>query len=292
MNTLVASAEAPKPYEPIITGLAERDITDTMDAFLAFLELPEEEKEKVQYFDETRPRTGWSGYAHDRADPDIGEYDNKHKFHMTQALAEAFRLTQWTRGFPSETRRFLALAEDLHLALAEAGKAKYQALEEDIPGITALHFPRSGQLATHTRFLAYEPGRSTLAEAHYDKSTGTIAVAESHDGLRIGTGNEDLRLIERDQFQPLFFPGFGYHQLAEIMDRDVSRRAGWHDVIDTQKRVTDTIARWAIVNFINPAHLYLDSTPEQTHTPIPWRGMGKLALRSDNASFLPHAAAA
>lgn len=295
MKTLIDNPEAPKPYEPIETSLTESDITTVMNSFLAFLELPYEERVKIQYVDETRPRTGWSGYAHDRAETAEEEQDNKHKFHMTQELHRAFAIERDSRAYPAlptETRQFLSLAYEAHVQLADAAKVKYGELEDDIPGITLMHFPRGGEIASHTRFLAYEPGSSLLAEPHYDKSTGTIAVAESHDGLRLGFGEEDLTLVDRHRFDPLFFPGYGYHQLAEMMDVDVHRRAGWHDVVDTGKRVNDQIARWALIHFINPARIYLASTKEQTHTPIPWRNAGKIALRRDNGSFLTQPLAA
>lgn len=289
MKTLVSTnPEMPKPYESIDIDLNNEDIDVVMGAFIDFLHLPYEERVRIEYFDEQRPRTGRAGYVYKgERSPDGGsQQDNKHIFHMTKGLMDNFFTEMLLRNYPYETRNFLRLAYDVHQILAEAGKNKYQELEDDIPGITAMHFPRSGELTTHTRFLGYETGKSTLAAPHYDKSTGTIAVAESHGGLRLGFGDKDLTLVDRDQFDPVFFPSFGYHQLSEIMDTDVSRRAGWHDVVDTSERFSDEIARWALVNFINPANLYLDSTEEQTHTPIPWRGMGKLALRGDNASYL------
>ena len=149
-----------------------------------------------------------------------------------------------------------------------------------------MHFPRSGESQLRLRFLAYEPNDSdTLATAHYDKGTGTVAVAESHGGLRIGAGQNDLTQIDRSQFEPIFFAGFGWHQIAEILDVIPSRKAAWHDVVDTGQRVNQQIARWAVVLFIDPAHLYLNSTYEQVHTPIPWRGNGIQALRSDSQLF-------
>jgi hypothetical protein len=123
-----------------------------------------------------------------------------------------------------------------------------------------------------------------LAQGHYDKSTGTIAVAESHGGLKVGYGPEDSLLVERNAYDPIFFPSYGWHQLAEITDSTTSLRAAWHEVEDTGERFNEATLRWALIFFINPANIYLESTQEQTHTPIPW--LGNTALRNDGKSFL------
>lgn len=290
MNTRTAllNPETPPAYEPISIGHTESDITATMNSFMEFLQLPYEERVKVVFVDESRPRTGVSGYQHKgHASPDGSrQQDNKHIFHMTQTLHETYG--SHTRRLPHEARVFLRAAYSIHSALSAAAKRKYQELEGDIPGITNILFPPNGKNSNHTRFLAYQDAkRGMLASPHYDKGTGTIAVAESHGGLRVGYGPEDLKLLERSRFEPIFFPNYGYHQLAEMLGVDpTTRRAAWHDVIDTGDRVSEEVTRWSLIHFIDPAHIYLENTKEQTHTPIPWRGLGKLALRSDSQSFL------
>jgi len=275
MEVLQATPETPKPYTPLDCVLLESDVQHVMDSFLEFIELPEPEKERIQFSDESRPRTGWAGYAHKT------HQDKKHVFHMTKDLGAAFRTKRYS--LPTEARRFISLAEDAYGTIDFVAQQHYASkLESEIPGVKGIHFPKSGYRANHLRFLAYEDASGEmLARPHYDKSTGTIAVAESHGGLRVGFGESDIQEVRRDHGEPLFFHGFGWHQLAEMLGVQAKSRAGWHDVIDTGQRVSETIARWALIHFINPAHIYLDSTTEQTHTPIPWRGLGSLALRSN-----------
>lgn len=286
-HTALLNPERPPAYEPIAIDASESDIEATMDSFLAFLHLPYEERVKVVYLDESRPRTGKSGYEHKGSASPDGHHrqDNKHIFHMTEALHRTFYHQIWNQ--PRETRSFLQNAYALHHSLTAAAKQKYQELEDDMPGIANIHFPPDGTVANHTRFLGYQDAKDgLLAVPHYDKGTGTIAVAESHSGLRVGFGPDDLELLDRDRFDPIFFPSYGYHQLGEMLGARPTRRAAWHDVVDTGERVSADVTRWSLIHFIGPAHIYLESTKEQTHTPIPWRGLGSLALRSDNKSFL------
>lgn len=292
METIVQNPEKPTAYEPVIYHtLQEADVQRSMQSFQYFLQLPLEQRVKIFHVDETKPRTGRSGYSYKGTNSPDGSarQDNKHIFHMTQDLERYFEYPSVTHKLPMEARMFMAEATRMHHQIIETAGRTYEKLESDLPGIYDIHFPYSGKNGNHTRFLAYEaPESQTLAAAHYDKGTGTIAVAESHGGLRVGYGPDDLTAVEREGFLPVFFPGYGYNQLAEMMGKTVGRRAAWHDVIDTEQRVSETVARWALIHFINPAYISLESTTEQTHTPIPWRGLGSMALRSDDKSFMPN----
>lgn len=279
METIVKNPDRPTVYEPINLELSPADIEDLMSAYLDFLELPEEEKSRFYSLDETRQRTGMSGYVHKNRN------DIKDVFHMTQALQQDWVLERYK--LPGISLEFLERATDAYYSLAGSTRAKYQELEEEFPGITGIHFPRSGKMRNVLRFLAYRGSVGhLLSHGHYDKGSGTIAVAESHGGLRLGFGEDDLELLADRQGQPIFFHGYGWHQLAEMLDIQTGRRAAWHDVIDIGERVDEETLRWALIYFIDPANMYLKSTQEQTHTPIPWRGLGNLALRSDSKSFL------
>lgn len=293
MRTLIQTPESPQAYEPIDLKLTVNDVQMAMDAYMAFLQLPYDERRKVVHFDEQRPRTGRSGYAlkgngpSSRATAD----DNKHFFHMTPQLRDTFPLFSLSeRELPAESRQLLTVGDEVYRSLAGSALKKYVELEREteFPLLRSVHFPASGKLQHKLRFLAYkQPKDGMLARGHYDKGTGTIAIAESHNGLRVGFGPDDLTLIERGNFDPIFFHGYGWHQLAEMLDVSPdNRRAAWHDVIDTGERVSEDITRWALIYFIDPANIYLESTKEQTHKPIPWRGLGRHALTSDHRSFL------
>lgn len=280
METIVKNPDRSPVFEPINLELSPADIQTIMSSYLDFLQLPDEEKSRLNHIDEARPRTGMSGHV------SKNKNDIKDVFHMTQVLGQEWSLSRHYK-LPLVSAEFLNNAEEAYYSLAKSTKAKYLEFEEGFPTLTGIHFPRSGKLGHHLRFLAYRGVVGDhLAKGHYDKGSGTIAVAESHGGLRLGFSEHDLEQLEYRQDQPVWFAGYGWHQLAEMLDIRTNRRAAWHDVVDTGERLDDETVRWAMVYFIDPANMYLESTQEQTHTPIPWRGMGNLALRSDSKSFL------
>jgi hypothetical protein len=269
----------PRAYEPIALELSRDDVATAMLLYQDFIELPKAERERIFFHDPDRPRTGTAGYEHKGIFAPDGRplQDNKHIFHWTPDIAHEFT-SPFTRRqnpnhLPDEARGFLDYAEEIYHSLSRSAKQKYAELEEEFPALVGIHFPKNGELHHHLRFLAYQAGNEgVLARGHYDKGTGTIAVAESHGGLRLGFGEHDLEQLERDQYDPVFFHGYGWHQLAQMLDVDTQRKAAWHDVVDTGESVSDDITRWALVYFIDPANIYLSSTKEQTHTPIRWRG--------------------
>ncbi len=288
METLTQTYEPPQAYEPIKIELAKDEVQNVMDSYLNFLTLPQPERERLFHLDESRPRTGETGYVRKNADSSSHDNDNKHYFHMTPDLWERFQpISLEGRKLPFESKLLIWNSHYVYQSLGKAALQKYIELETDFPLLKGIHFPSNGTLQHKLRLVAYQGGKDkTLAAGHYDKGTGTIAVAESHGGLRVGHSPKDLQLVERDQFEPIFFHGYGWHQLAEMLDVKTGRRAAWHDVIDTGERVREDVMRWAMIYFLDPANIYLESTKEQTHTPIPWRGLGNLVLRNDNQSFL------
>lgn len=297
----------PPTCEPFKTDLTEEDVDDALNAFTNFIELPLEEREKVTYFDEARPRTSGAGYWYKgEFAPDGSPYkDNKHVFHYTQGMFDP--LTLATRGLAQEARSFLAIAHDQHEAMSEAVADACDGWESDVRGITGILAPLTGKTAHHTRYLAYQRGKimpevevprqahtrtlgRILAQYHYDKSWGTVAEKAKEPGLVVGTGPDDMEYVDHEGYNPVFFPGFGYHQLAEMLDIDVVRKAGWHGV--EQQTTTPEDAqpedpiRLSRVFFINPANIYLDSSSEQTHTPIMWRKPYPYARTVHDQSFL------
>lgn len=281
MDKILYGSETRAPYEAIGTDLRAADINNTMAAYLDFLNLEEAERKKLFHLDSEHPRTGESGYVLKTADPSSQETDdNKHFFHVTPTLARHFSPTTLEgRNLAAESRRLIETGSEIYRSLGQAALTTYKDLEILFPLLSNIHFPRDGDWKHKLRLVAYQGGTGqVLARGHYDKGTGTIAVAESHGGLRIGYGPEDLELIQRHRFDPIFFHGYGWHQLAEMLGVDTDRRAAWHDVIDTGERVRKDVMRWAMIYFIDPAHIYLESTKEQTHTPIKWNELARRAL--------------
>ena len=254
----------PRLYQPVSLELSEGDITTAMELFQDFLSLPQAERLKLVHLDEARARTGRSGY-HEKGSAE-GD-DQKWLFHMSQDLAGRFD-SRARKHMPGEARSFLDMSEEIFHSVMGSSQLLYQELEDEFPALVGMHFPADGTRRQHLRFLMYKGGEhQALARGHYDKGTGTIAIAESRDGLRLGYGEDDLTSLDRGQFDPVFFRGFGWHQLAEMLDVDTQHKAAWHDVQNTKPGPE---MRWALVYFIDPAKIYLDSTKEQTHTPIEW----------------------
>lgn len=291
--------EKPPVYESIDLGTVENDYSAVMEAFVAFTKLPFEERVKVEYLDEARPRTGRGGYQHKGEFAPDGSplQDNKHLFHYTHGMDDPFAFLGKSLAY--DARRFLGLARDLYYATNDGVKGACVQWEEDLPGITGMLFPRSGKVAHHDRYLGYQRGpqqderpQGAFARGHYDKAYWTCPEWTNQPGLQVGYGPDDLEPVDQSSFNPISFPSFGYHQLAEMLDQDVRRRAAWHLVdqpevgIDPEVAETEDIIRMSKVKFINPANIYLHSTSEQTHTPIRWREPSPVARTIGNTSFL------
>lgn len=292
-ETLTQTFEAEKPplYEPITVPFGEADVNVAMQLYLEFLQLPDDIKHKFHYLDKLNPRTSEAGYMRrrqDASDKPTGD-DNKHVFHYTPELWQAQRQIPWHEK-PEVARQFIEASDQLYYQLARAVKDKMAERADEAPWLVGVHFPADGTLKHHLRFLAYQQGKDgVLARGHYDKSTSTVAVAQSCGGLRIGEGEEDLTPVQRANFEPIIFDGYGWHQLNEMLGQTTNRRAAWHDAVESEcdSTVDEEIMRWALIYFVNPAKIYLESTYEQTHTPIRWRNVGRLAIPLDaKQSFL------
>ncbi len=74
-----------------------------------------------------------------------------------------------------------------------------------------------------------------------------MAIAESDEGLRIGSHPENLALVSHKKGQALFF-------LSSVFDRVINApdySPAWHDVIQVNEEVIGKpFARWSVVAFI------------------------------------------
>jgi hypothetical protein len=99
------------------------------------------------------------------------------------------------------------------------------------------------------RFLKYNWAESGkyLAKPHFDAGSFSLAIAESCSGLRIGTGPEDLELIQHQDNRALFMISSNH---KKIIDSDAIC-AGWYDVIQMDEtQIGKAFSRWALVAFI------------------------------------------
>lgn len=288
MKTLESQIQHEALIQPIALDLGEADIETAMQAYLEFLELPAEIRESLRYPGDGLRRNTSAGYtytSHSEAKNTIDtSKDNKHIFHYTPDILGVLGELARSRFQPEALSRFVNLAVEVYESAARATRQALEPYEDHFPGLVGIHFPKDGTVNHHLRFLAYEPGiNGVLARGHYDKSTATIAIAESHGGLRIGTEPDDLELYRRDPHESIFFHGLGWVKLHKLVGRESQEIPAWHDVVETTDRVNEDIMRWALIYFINPA--YLDTAPSaaETHTPLNLQTVGKLALEEQLA---------
>ncbi|MDZ7786081.1 MAG: hypothetical protein U5L95_03100 [Candidatus Saccharibacteria bacterium] len=145
-------------------------------------------------------------------------------------------------------------------------------IEEVHPGIRDYFSPKD--LATSpVRLLFYHPGQSeSIGSGHYDKSSLTLQLAESHKGLRIAKDKaSDLELITRGADKAAFFAG---RRIAEDVDPDTPYQPAWHDIIRTNElnpgrtlspKATEICARWALIFFANGKD-FVNPDKSLTHT--------------------------
>lgn len=283
-----------KGYAPVGIDLGKSDLQTAMDRYLAFLEL-DDSFHKVTRFNLTN-----------RGDGDFGQYtrvagrtgdrgvqvDNKDIFHfgsMTRQVIEA----RVSGGLPTEAKDFLDAAEEIYWAGQRAKKQAIEELDYFEMGLVGVLSPETETINDVLRFIAYYPNQGALAKGHFDRSTATLAIGESHEGLRIAPGQNGYKIDADESYmtglerslQPVthnegeakFFLGAGWNRLPDYLRLgNEDRPLAWHDVVPSDKKVDETIMRWAIVLFINPHLGFHDYVvPSQPET-RPYKRLGRL----------------
>lgn len=241
------------------TGLSASDHQVAMKAYDTFTQLPEELKERLTFpGTEGRERNTRAGYFRKT------QKDKKQIFHYTDKL----RINLTNQGLPSEAKEFLTLAEEFY-SVALSGLSKI--IEDYHPLVHSVHFAKSGEQNHHLRFIKYDktlPGQ-TIAAPHYDQSTLTIALCESEQGLRIGTGPNDVSDYIRDPDESVLFPGYGWLNLHKQLGISSEYVPAWHDAIQPiETTTTDEVGRLAIILFANPSYINTMPTADETSTPL------------------------
>jgi hypothetical protein len=196
--------------------------------------------------------------------------DPKKFFHyMPDALAQLHtqhRERSWG-PIPREVGHLHLLCSGIHKAATTAIARQYALLEDSHPELTAYLARPTDLMRSPLRILAYHEGQGDLlARGHYDKSVGTLQIAESHVGLRIlnptqrdeefyGEPTEDprMQLLRRPANKGVFFPGFNH----TLHYPDSPIKGAWHDVVNHpdanagRKLHGRGIARWALILFTN-----------------------------------------
>jgi hypothetical protein len=224
-------------YFPIGADIIEQAI----EAFLNFLQLPHNIKTHIDFSIAPSHRRGDVGYKH--RDP-IDHIYNDHKdfFHYHPEIF--IRYKEFLQNHP-EVNNFMLKAKPiweltyikLKEILNEFPMATEKVFDTDIPHI-------------QLRFLRYNWQQSGkyLAKPHFDAGSCTLAIAESGPGLRIGSGPDDLKLVEHKQDHAIFMLSSNFRQM--VNNDDIS--PGWHDVVQLdESKIGMAFARWAIVAFVD-----------------------------------------
>ena len=112
------------------------------------------------------------------------------------------------------------------------------------------------------RLLFYHPSDSEqLGAGHYDKSVGTLQLAESHEGLRISTvKGQPLQGVVREPEKAVYFPGWG---LQNRVGEDTPYQPGYHDIVRIDRlnpgrtipeKAAQVCVRYAVIFFSNGAN--------------------------------------
>lgn len=281
-------------YAPVPIGVERQDLQNVMDSYMGFLELPEE-FHQATVFDLT-----------DRGDGDFGQYtrvagemgergirpDNKDIFHfgsMSRQVIEA----RLAGELPHKLIDFLDICESLYWAAQRAKRGAIAELDCAGSGLMQVLSPERSTINDVLRLIAYYDNEGPLAKGHFDRSTTTLAIGESHPGLRIAPAQNGMVIdadaeymsdvesrLEDVEYQPgvaKFFLGAGWNRLpSELREGNPDLPLGYHDVINIGRRVGERVMRWAIVMFNNP-HIdftdYVVPTPPETR---PYKQLGKL----------------
>ena len=240
--------------------IPHKELTDAMDAFLVFLEnVPDEEKRAI-HFKSRFERGSADGYNDKRG---IEGKDSKEFFHWSPQLLvhPAYHMldeaSTYAHDFFERASRIYAQVEAVSIKL----------YTDQFPDL-APHCVVEGTLPNAVlRFLCYTPQKigAFSAQPHYDKGYGTLALAESTPGLRIGCCDKHpLTEVVHTEGTALFMP-------ADLMFEDSGRTIipAWHDVV-TDGLTTPINARcerWALVFFIGDKDGRFSSW-EKVHSPL------------------------
>ena len=250
---------AEKAYAEIPIALSHDELQCAAEAFLEFLCLPQEIKERFHFRIDSESHRTQVGYV--RRHKNLGHGDNKEYFHYHALARGRFSdLAEQDRA----AMNFFSHAENIFQKAADATHAILSIMEEGMAGIHNRFFPPNDFPSLFLRFLKYDQKGigDFLARGHYDTGYMTLALAESALGLRIGSHDQDLvEAPPRREGTALFMPAMRLREwLPEL-------KPSWHDVVQRERHaVSDACARWAIVLFIDQGKINRESTIE-AHTP-------------------------
>ncbi|MEK7472042.1 MAG: hypothetical protein AAB624_02230 [Patescibacteria group bacterium] len=267
-----------KQAVPIGVDIGYCDYEEALRAFQEFMQLPETIVEASRFKLREQDKSLFGAFERrvGSASPEARglAQDNKDIFHfgsLTRQVME-YRLG---KNLPAEAKWFLSTAEDIYWAGLRSTKEAFELLDTEKMGLVGIHFDERANLNHHLRFIAYYPREGDiLATPHYDRSVGTVAMAESKPGLWIEVDEKKQYVENRKPDEGLFFLGAGWDKLPDrYRHGNYDLRPTMHgvDQIDSESD-QGGVMRWAIILFSNPIELDTVPLPEETR---PHRAFGQ-----------------
>lgn len=225
---------------PIKRGQLE----SVVQSFFKFLEEPDHIKNYIDFTIAPEHRRGDVGFKHRNSKDDIYN-DSKDFFHFHPAVFEKHH--DFLESHPV-IMDFMLKAQPIWSLASETVYQILKAFEFSYPGACAKVFDTEYPHIL-LRFLKYDWQTSGkyLAKPHYDAGSFTLAIAESCQGLRIGSHPENLQPVKHLEDHAVFMFSSNFQK---VIDTD-HLSAGWHDVIQLDETLIGRpFARWAVVAFI------------------------------------------
>lgn len=234
-----------KYHTNIPIDITRKQIEEAMDAFFKFLDEPDEIKTRIDFTIAKEHRRGGVGFRH--RDPKDDMYnDSKDFFHYHPEIFN--RYSEFLEQNPV-VMNFMKHAEPIWNHVRDVIQEMMKMFDNEFPGTYDKIFDTDIP-HIQLRFLKYNWQQSGqyLAKPHFDAGSFTLALGESCDGLRIGSGPGDLaEIVHKEQNAVFMFSS----NFKKIIDSD-KFKPGWHDVIQLdEKLVGKQFARWAMVVFID-----------------------------------------
>jgi len=260
MNKNFLDNLATQHYSSVPFNIDKGTLEGAANAFFEFLEEPDSIKSSVDFSISKEHRRGDIGYKKREGIKHLYE-DKKEFFHFHPRI-----FTSHSKSIKKSKvfEKFLLKALPIWHEARRVFKVCLSDLEKNNLKKLEKIFNNSRDEHILLRFLKYNwanPGKH-LAKPHYDAGAATLAIAESKVGLRIGSCEKDLKLINYKSGYATFMLSRNYKNICNL----TQLQPGWHDVI----RLHNTFekreySRWAIVAFIDALNTKAPSR-KQTHS--------------------------
>ncbi len=264
-----------KQYVSVPIDISQKELYKAAEIFLEFLQQEEEEKEKFKVYvpyknekgeivkfgrgDVTNEGSRLRGFK--RKEKKEGEKDNKQYFHYSPDADKKF--DKILENSSEITKEFIENTRKIYLIAQKKIKEILKEIDKDYPGSYNQIFNEKNEMFGTLRFLSYYTSKEGdfIAKRHYDKGFATLALAESHPGLELGTNDEDIKEVEHKKDEAIFFPSY---LLSKFTKGEI--KPTWHGVTQKRRFNEENISsRWAIVFFCEPLYLEEEVLWEEIH---------------------------